>query len=691
VDVDAPAFLQYSSGTTGLKKGVTVSHRALLWQVETYADAIGAGPGDRIASWLPLYHDMGLIACFFLPLIRKVSVVAISPFDWVKRPSLWVEAVAKNRATLSWLPNFAYNHLAATVREEEIAGMSLDSLRGVVNCSEPIIATSHATFLERFSRHGFAPEALAASYALAENTFAATSGGFGRPLLHDDSLGRPLVSSGSPLPETDVRIVGDDGSELDERREGEVLLRSPSLMNGYDGNAEATAAALVDGWYRTGDLGYLADGELFVTGRKQDLIIVGGKNIYPQDVEAVVNEVGGVIPGRVVAFGVPREELGTESLVILAESDESNDPVLRREVHAAVAEHSDLVPGDVLLLPPRTLVKSTAGKISRSENRRRYLDEWSAPAVARVDGDPVRRAVLSVVGRDVDPATIDDDTPLVSSGLVDSFALAELLVAVESAADVTIPAGELDDASFETIAAIGELVERARVRGNGRGTDAARVDVPDVPLVYDQPRTWPARPKRPGLWTTYYKLLFRAKGVRHGDGLRVLGPIMLELLGPGRNLVIGDRVTLMPGVHLKLRENGRIVLHDGVKLDTATRLVAANDACIEVGAETTLGAGTIVNAGADVLVGRGTLTSAYCMINASDHLMAAGRPIREQGYEHEAIRIGEDVWMGANVFIAKGASIGNGVVVSAGSVVTGAVPDQAVVQGQPARVIRFRT
>ena len=693
VSPDQTAFLQYSSGTTGLKKGVAVSHRALLWQIDAYANAIEAGSGDRIVSWLPLYHDMGLIACFFLPLIRKIPLVAMSPFDWVKRPSMWVEAVSRHQATLSWLPNFAYNFLATSVRDEEVAGARLDSLRGVVNCSEPILASSHETFVARFGPFGMTGDRLAVSYALAENTFAATSGGFDKPPALDKSRGRMLVSSGAPLSETDIRVVGEDGRALNEGQEGEIHLRSPSLMSGYDSNEEATAAALVDGWYRTGDLGYVAAGELFVTGRKQDLIIVGGKNIYPQDVESVVNEVDGVIRGRVVAFGVPREDLGTESLVILAESEAADGAGLRGAVHAAVAEHTDLVPGDVRVLPPRTLVKSTAGKISRVENRRRYLGEWGISTQVTAVGDPVRQAVFRVVGQDVDPATIDDETPLFSSGLLDSFATAELLAAVEEAAGVTIGTPNLEDGSFDTIGGIAKLVEEARTRVAVADDRATPVDVdpPAVPTTYDEPRAWPARPTRGRLRSLYYRLWLRSKGVRGGEGLQVLGPITIELLGPGSNLELGDGVILMPGVHLKLRENGRIVLHDRVKLDTATRLVAANDATLEVGSETTLGAGTVVNAGADVVVGRGTLTAGYCVINASDHKLAAGTPIHEQGYEHAPVRIGEDVWLGANVFVAKGSTIGNGAVVSASAVVSGAIPDQAVAQGQPARVIRFRS
>jgi acetyltransferase-like isoleucine patch superfamily enzyme/acyl carrier protein len=656
-------------------------------------------------SWLPLYHDMGLIACFFLPLILKVPLVAMSPFDWVRQPSMWLDAVSTHRATLSWLPNFAFSFMATAVRDGDLAGIRLDSLRGVVNCSEPVLAASHDAFVQRFADQGMNSERLAASYAMAENTFAVTSAGFGnRPLAQEvdraafdqrgavepASSGRPfrtLVSSGAPLRETEVSIVDESGLERPENHVGEIRLRSPALMSEYDDNPEATNRALRDGWYWTGDLGYMCEGQLFVTGRKQDLVIVGGKNIYPQDVESVVANVSGVMPGRVVAFGVPREDLGTEQLVVLAESESASDS-LRRAIHAAVVEHADLVPGDVQLLPPRTLVKSTAGKLSRSENRRRYLEEWGADLDAPAQNDVVRDVVVAFLPRDIDPSTIVDDTPLLTSGLLDSFATAELLAAIERAAGVTIDTDKGGDIDLETIAGIRRLVEDASAQRPNVSDESEEGH--DIPLAYDDPRRWPSPARGGRLRSLYYRVLLRMRGVRVGRRLRVLGPITLEFLGPARNLQIGDDVTLMPGVHLKLREHGRVVIHTGVKLDTATRLVAANDALIEIGEHTSLGAGTIVNAGADVTIGRGTLTAAYCVINASDHRLALAEPIRAQGFDHAPVRIGEDVWLGAGVFVAKGSTVGNGAVISAGAVVSGAIPAHAIAQGRPARVVGSR-
>ena len=220
LDPEDTAFLQYSSGTTGIKKGVAVSHQALLWQVDAYARAIDLSPTDRIVSWLPLYHDMGLIACLFLPLLRRVGLVVMSPFDWVRRPSMWTDAVTEHGATLSWLPNFAYSFMAANVRGEALERANLSTLRGVVNCSEPIMVSSHDAFLERFGERGASASQLAVSYAMAENTFAVTSGGFGAPpavesidaqrfdrehcaeqVTPDTPGSRVLVSSGRLLPE----------------------------------------------------------------------------------------------------------------------------------------------------------------------------------------------------------------------------------------------------------------------------------------------------------------------------------------------------------------------------------------------------------------------------------------------------------------------------------------------------------
>ncbi len=718
---DDCAFLQYSSGTTGLKKGVAISHRAVIWQLRAYADAIDASARDVIVSWLPLYHDMGLIACFFLPIALRSRLVAMSPFDWVRRPALWAEAVTEYRGTLAWLPNFAFNFMARNVAD--VGAYDFASLRGVVNCSEPILAASHDAFLARFRPCGFKAEALSVCYAMAETTFAATSGGFGRaPAMDwiDDAAfartgrahavdpgtpgARRLVGSGRALTETEIAIRDDNGENCGDRRLGEIALRSPCLFAEYDGNPTATAAALQDGWCLTGDLGYLAHGELFVVGRKKDLIIVGGQNVYPQDFEALVNDVEGIVAGRTVAIGIDDPESGTEKLVVLAETTlgaaEQGD--LARRIHRRIAEASEVVARDTRLVAPGWLRKSTSGKISRNANRAKYLAMISAeqrpaapPPAAPMDQslrDNVRQAVLRELARlpGVAAGEIDDGRALISSGLVDSFGVVSLLQAVEAATGIAIPDGVAADvAAIDTIAGLAATVERSRrgdIPARSLGTWPGSAD--DIELAAPDytgtPRT------RGGFWTWYYKLVFRRHGIRYGRGLRVMGPLLLRLDGEARNIRLGDNVTLMPWVDLKVREEGQIILGHGTVLDTMVRLVAANDARLELGDRAQLGIGSVINAGADVIIGRDTVTAGYCSIIASEHNFESRDTIMSQGYRHQPVYLGADVWLATNVLVCRGSRIGDGAVIAAQSVVNGDIPAYAIAAGNPARIVRSR-
>jgi acyl-CoA synthetase (AMP-forming)/AMP-acid ligase II len=357
-------LLQHSSGTTGLQKGVALSHAAVLSQVESYARAIRLTAADVVVSWLPLYHDMGLIAGFILPILSRIPLVLMSPFDWVRAPYRLFQAVSSYHGTLTWLPNFAYNFCAQKVRDRDLAGVDLSSWRAVINCSEPIHASSHRQFIERFAPFGLHPQAIAASYAIAENVFAVTQGGIGAPLAVDtvnlrkfmtegvaepSSPGEgalPLVSSGRAIDGTHVRVIDPKGIDLPDRVIGEIAIRSNCMLTGYYNRPDLTQRAFLDGWYRTGDLGYLVAGELFVTGRMKDLIIVGGKNIYPQDLERLAGDVPGVHPGRVVAFGVYSEAAGTEEVVLLAEAD-IDEPHRRGsiadQIRSRVNQGSDIV------------------------------------------------------------------------------------------------------------------------------------------------------------------------------------------------------------------------------------------------------------------------------------------------------------------------------------------------------------
>lgn len=397
-DPDAIAFLQHSSGTTGLQKGVALAHTAVLNQLAAYSAAIALQANDVVVSWLPLYHDMGLIAGFLLPLVQGLPLVLLSPFDWVQHPALLLQAIDRYRGTLCWLPNFAYNHCARRIRRRDKEAVSLASMRLFINCSEPVRHSSHQLFRDAFAAQGVTPAMLGVSYAMAENTFAVTQTAPGQPapldwidgqLLAEQNLAQaveqshpqavPLVSCGRPILGTAVTIVDEQGEPLPSRRVGEIVVRSDCMLTGYYRRDDLRP--FHSGWYHTGDRGYLADGELYVIGRSKDLIINAGKNIYPQDIEAVVNEVPGVYPGRAVAFGVPDEREGTELIAVVAEV-ETADPEQQNQIRLAIRQR---VGGEtavsvsfISLMPRHWLLKTSSGKIARAENRRKWLAERGA-------------------------------------------------------------------------------------------------------------------------------------------------------------------------------------------------------------------------------------------------------------------------------------------------------------------------
>jgi acyl-CoA synthetase (AMP-forming)/AMP-acid ligase II len=393
VEPDDILLLQHSSGSTGLKKGVALSHRAVLAQIEKYADSLDLRAEDRVATWLPLYHDMGLIAATLAPFVRGTAIVGLSPFEWVAKPVALLRAIGDHRATVCWLPNFSYNFMAKRIRDDELNGVDLSSMRAFVNCSEPVVAESHRLFAGRFAPHGLRSEALQTCYALAEYTFAATqsdtvvgprvervgresflSRGFAELALY----GQPsleLMSSGRPIEGCGVMIVDDARRPLPERHVGEIALSGPYLFSGYFRLPEETEKVLRDGWYYTGDFGYVAGEELFVTGRKKDLIIIGGKNFYPQDIERIVTTDEDVLDGRVVALGLYDEELGTEVLIVLAESALDEDGARQRacqRIRRTLVSHLDCVASDMRLLPHMWLLKTSSGKIARRANLERY-------------------------------------------------------------------------------------------------------------------------------------------------------------------------------------------------------------------------------------------------------------------------------------------------------------------------------
>lgn len=385
--IDA-SFVQFSSGTTGIKKGVVIDDGSVLRQLDAYSKAIELTSEDCIVSWLPLYHDMGFIACLNMPLYRGVRTVMIDPIDWVSDPVRYLRAVSEYRGTLSWHPNFAFSFMAARVKEQDVSQLDLTTLRGLVNCSEPVTFESQQAFAERFEPAGLSGDVFMGCYAMAETTFALTHGTSSSDQYIDDigptrssngTTGRRYVSVGTPLPGVQLSIRSADGGvELGDREIGEVWARSPFNLTEYFNDPVATADAIVDGNYRTGDLGYLVGDELYVVGRLKDVLVVGGVNVFPQDIEDLSTQVEGIIPGRASAFSAFDDKAQTERVTLLAESDLS-DPQARMnatiEIRQRILAALQIANFQVHLVEPGWLIKSTSGKMARTLNQEKWQRE----------------------------------------------------------------------------------------------------------------------------------------------------------------------------------------------------------------------------------------------------------------------------------------------------------------------------
>jgi fatty-acyl-CoA synthase len=389
------SFMQFSSGTTGIKRGVLVTDEAVTAQLRTYADALGVTTDDRIVSWLPLYHDMGFIACLNMPLALGVHTVMIDPIEWVTDPAIYLRAVARHGGTLSWHPNFAYAFMAQRVRDRELDGVDLSSLRALVNCSEPVTQESQQLFLDRFAGHGLSDDVFTGCYAMAETTFALTHGSSAAPGYLDERgpvggvrarEGARFVSVGRPLPGVELAVVEPDRHEpLPDGTVGELWVRSPFNFSGYFNEPDATSRAFVDGWYRTGDLGYRKGEHYYVAGRLKDVLIVGGVNVFPQDIEDLVSSVDGVQSGRVSAFSTFDPRVQTERIVILAEPSGTTPvdrPQLVQEIRQHVLASFQIANFELHLVEPGWLVKSSSGKMARGANRDKWLEERDASGTA---------------------------------------------------------------------------------------------------------------------------------------------------------------------------------------------------------------------------------------------------------------------------------------------------------------------
>ena len=388
------AFLQYTSGSTGNPKGVVLSHANLLANLKAMARASDVSARDIFVSWLPLYHDMGLIGACMGSLYAGFRLVLMSPLAFLARPGRWLWAIHRHRATLSAAPNFAYELCVNKLDDGELAGLDLGSWRLAYNGAEPVSPDTLERFTTRFARYGFRASAMTPVYGLAESSVglafpplgrgplidrvdraALSRSGVARPAGVGDAHAQRIVSCGLPLPDHAIRIVDADGQALPERTLGRVQFQGPSATRGYFHNAEASQHLFDGDWLTSGDLGYLAAGELYLTGREKDVIIRGGHNLYPQELEEAVSRLPGVRRGGVAVFPATDAQSGTERLVVLAEiRDDSaaNRARIQAEINGLAVDLIGIPADDIVLAPPRTVLKTSSGKVRRGACRERY-------------------------------------------------------------------------------------------------------------------------------------------------------------------------------------------------------------------------------------------------------------------------------------------------------------------------------
>ncbi len=411
------AFIQYTSGSTGDPKGVVLTHANLIANINAMAAMLDVKDNDVFVSWLPLYHDMGLIGAWLGSLVHGIPLVLMSPLAFLARPKRWLDAITRFRGTISGAPNFAYEACAARIPDNELAGLDLSSWRVAFNGAEPVSPATIDAFTQRFTPFGFQANAMMPVYGLAENSVGLAFPPIGRgpridwierdtflktgravPAEANAPTAKAVAACGLPIVGHEIRIVDERGTELPDRREGIIQFKGPSATSGYLRNDEANAVLIAGEWRNSGDLGYTVQGDVHVTGRRKDMIIRAGRNIFPAELETAIGALDGISQGAVAVFGSPDPTNGTERLIVLAESRRAGtdaEAKLQRTISDLAIGLIGLPPDVVRLVPPRTVPKTSSGKIRRQAARAVFESGATGALSVRMQ---VARMALAALG-----------------------------------------------------------------------------------------------------------------------------------------------------------------------------------------------------------------------------------------------------------------------------------------------------
>ena len=421
IQPDDTAFIQYTSGSTGDPKGVVLSHANLLANIRSMGKAVNATSKDVLVSWLPLYHDMGLIGAWLSPLYHTALFVVLSPISFLAKPQRWLWAIHKYGGTISASPNFGYEYCLHRLKDADLRGLDLSSWRVALNGAEAVSPMTIENFSEQLKAYGFESKAMTPVYGLAESSVGLvfppmqrgplidsierdtfTKSKVATPTAADDAHALHFVSSGLPLLGHQIRVVDDTGHELPSRREGELQFSGPSATKGYYDNEEKNRELFDKEWLKTGDRGYMANGELYLTGRIKDIIIRAGQNIYPDELEKAIGNIEGIRKGCVAVFGIMDKKTATERLIVLAETKDE-DQGLRETLQAEINTlASDLIggpPDEIVLAKQGSVLKTSSGKVRRAASRHLFESKGGRVGSQHVAWQLLRLTVKSFLPR----------------------------------------------------------------------------------------------------------------------------------------------------------------------------------------------------------------------------------------------------------------------------------------------------